>query len=73
MRSVADKLRKATRDSTKQLSVDERIEQAFRLGDDDLKAYADARGISLTLARNEIAQRRRAGRRPSGAADGRQR
>lgn len=69
MRSVADELRRKTRESEQLLTSDERLQRAFQLGDDDLAAYARARGISVSLARTEIVQRRRIGRRPSRAAD----
>jgi hypothetical protein len=69
MRSTADALRAATRAAAAAESPAERVAQAFRLGDEDLRAYAEARGITLRAARLDIVRRRAAGRRPSASAD----
>lgn len=69
MRSVADGLRQATRAAAMRLTAEERVEQALRLGDDDLRAYAASNGITLHAARIEVARRRCAGRRPSTSAN----
>ena len=69
MRSIVDGLRHLTRTSAARLTPEERVEQALRLGDDDLQAYAASNGITLHTARIEIARRRRAGRRPIASAN----
>jgi hypothetical protein len=65
MRSVADELRDEARRRDAALSPEARIELALRLGDDDARALAVARGISVAAARAEIARSRRLGRQPS--------
>jgi hypothetical protein len=65
MRSVADELRDEARRRDEALSPEARIELALRLGDDDARALAVARGISVAAARAEIARSRRLGRQPS--------
>ena len=67
MKSVADGFRQGTRTSAAHLTTGERVEQALRLGDDDLRAYAASKGITLAAARIEVARRRSVGRRPSAA------
>ena len=69
MKSVADGLRQVTRAAAAHLTTEERVEQAFRLGDDDLRAYAASQGITLEAARIEGARRRSVGRRPSTSAN----
>lgn len=69
MKSVADGFRQATRASAADLTSEQRVERAFRLGDDDLRAYAASKGITLDAARIEVARRRSIGRRPSTSAN----
>ena len=69
MRSVADTLRQMSRESALKLTPAERVDQAFRLGDEDLKTFADAKGITLDDARAQVIRLRSAGRRPSACAD----
>ena len=65
MRSVADLLRDGTRRETGELSPEARVQLAFRLGDGDLEALREARGLSIAHARAAFARSRRHGRRPS--------
>jgi hypothetical protein len=67
MRSVADSLRDETRQQTRRLSPEARLERSLALGDEDVQALCDARGVSAPEARAIIARSRRAGRRPSRA------
>lgn len=69
MKSVADCLRQVTRASAAHLTTEERVEQALRLGDDDLQAYAASKGVTLDAARLAVARRRSVGRRPSTSAN----
>lgn len=69
MKSVADSLRKATRVSAAQLTTEERVAQALRLGDEDLAAYASSKGITFLAARLDVARSRSVGRRRSKSAD----
>jgi hypothetical protein len=65
VRSVADDLRHDTRRQTGALTPHARVELALALGDDDARALAAARGISLPAARAVIVRSRRLGRQPS--------
>lgn len=69
MRSVVDELREETRRRVERLSPTARIDLALELGDADVAALGDARGISAEAARTIIAGSRRAGRRPSRCHD----
>src|SRR5690242_8307604 len=65
MRSVADDLRRAGRASFERLTVSERVELVFRLGDDDSAMLAAAAGISPEAARRRLAAQRARGRQRS--------
>jgi hypothetical protein len=66
MRSrVAEDLRDDTRARVLELSVDERIELAFRLGEEELENFASARGLDRDTALRILRRQRRAGRRYS--------
>jgi hypothetical protein len=67
MRSVADSLREQTRRHMLALPPGARIQRALALGDDDVKAMCDAKGITVDAARAVMARSRRLGRRPSSA------
>jgi hypothetical protein len=67
MRSVADALRDATRRQTAALSPEARVARALALGDDDVAALCESRGVSVAEAKAIIARTRRVGRRPSQA------
>ena len=65
MRSVADELREDTRRRAAELTPEERVNLALRLGDADVAALSDARRITPAEARRIIAASRRVGRQPS--------
>ena len=66
MRSrVADEVRQATDRDIMEMSIDERIELAFRLGDEAVRTLAAARGISLEEAHRILEREKRRGRRYS--------
>lgn len=65
MRSVADDLRKETREATLRLSFEERLEQAFRLGEEGLEMFQKAQGVDRKTAIRLLQRRRQAGRTPS--------
>jgi len=65
MRSVADSLREDTRRRASELSPEARLEQALALGDADVAALSEARGITAAEARKVIARSRQQGRRRS--------
>jgi hypothetical protein len=65
MRSVADDLRDELREETSRLTVQERIEQALRLGERGLEIFQKANGLDRETALRELQRRRQAGRRPS--------
>jgi hypothetical protein len=70
MRSVADDLRDNTRDADAALTAEERVDRAFRLGDDDLAAFADAHALAPERARHALTRRRHHGRRFSACIAG---
>ncbi len=65
MRSVADDLREELRDEVNQLSVQQRMELALRLGKRGLEAFQKANGLDRKTALRELQRRRQAGRTPS--------
>jgi hypothetical protein len=65
MRSVADDLRKEAREETLKLSPEERLAQAFRLGDEGLEMFRQAQGCDRETAIRLLQRRRQAGRTPS--------
>jgi hypothetical protein len=67
MRSVADTLRDATRRQTADLPPEARVALALALGDADVNALCESRGISVAEAKAVIALSRQVGRRPSQA------
>jgi hypothetical protein len=69
MRSVADALRDETRRRAAALTPEARITQALELGEADVAALREARGITEAEARVVFARGRRSGRRPSRAHD----
>lgn len=70
MRSVADDLRLETRGDVAWRTPAERVELAFRLGEDDVALLCAARGVSRDEAKHIIARSRAVGRRPSVLARG---
>ena len=69
MRSAADDLRDELRRRTATLDPAARIELALSLGEQDVTALAEARGISREEAKRVFARARAAGRVPSRCAD----
>lgn len=65
MRSVADDLRDELRQTTRDLSIDERLELAFRLGEEGLEAFRQAHDLDRETAIRVLQRRRQAGRTPS--------
>ncbi len=50
--------------ATRALSIDERVELAFRLWDDGCRTYADIHGVSLEEAATRLSANRQIGRIP---------
>ena len=50
--------------ATRALSIDERVELAFRLWDDGCRMYADVHGVSLEEAATRLSANRQLGRIP---------
>jgi hypothetical protein len=69
MRSVADSLRRDTLRRDLALTPDERVAQAFALGEADVRALSETRQIGASDARRLIKQTRALGRQPSVAND----
>jgi hypothetical protein len=65
MRSVADELRQWDREAVEALSIEERLELAFALGDEGVAAFCAARGISREEGIRLLQRQRQAGRTPS--------
>lgn len=65
MESVADELRKRDREAIRQLSSAERIELAFKLGEEDLALFCQHQGVDRETGIRLLQRRRQAGRRPS--------
>lgn len=66
MRSrVAEKLRGELTADVLKMTVDERLELAFRLGDEAVADYARANGVDEETARRILMRQRHAGRRRS--------
>ena len=65
MHSVADDLRDRLRQETRQLSTEERLERAFRLGEEGLEMFRQANGLDRETAIRLLQRRRQAGRTPS--------
>jgi hypothetical protein len=65
MRSVADDLRDELREEINRLSVAERLDLAFRLGEEGLELFRQANGLDRETAIRLLERRRQAGRTPS--------
>jgi hypothetical protein len=65
MHSVADDLRDRLRQEIRQLSIEERLEQAYRLGEEGLEMFRQANGLDRETAIRLLQRRRQAGRTPS--------
>ena len=68
MHSVADELRRDTAARVAQLSVQERIELAFSLGDADLDLYIKTSGKNRDEALRDLRAQRARSRTPSRSA-----
>lgn len=66
--SVADALRRATREQSLALSAEERVALARRLGQEDVARHAASHGLSMDEARRRLRAAGRVGRRPSCAS-----
>jgi len=67
MRSVADALRRESRDRVLALDAEARLALALRLGTEDAHLLSAVRGVSLRDAERAIARTRSHGRVPSAA------
>ena len=65
MASVADGLRRSQRTRMAALSVAERVEIAFELGDADVEVFCAAQHLPAADARARLRRARGVGRRPS--------
>jgi hypothetical protein len=70
MDSVGDCLRRETALAVARLSPDERMALSLRLGDDDVSAYVEVHGATISQARAAFRRSRRVGRIPSPSHDG---
>ncbi len=69
MKSVASDLRARTDAEIRRMSPAERLELAFRLGDDAVKSLQASRGVDRQTAIRLIERRRQATRQPSACLD----
>ncbi len=65
MKSVASVLRARDADAVRALPLVERLELAFRLGDEDLEAFRATHGLDRRTAIRLLERRRQATRQPS--------
>jgi hypothetical protein len=65
MRSLTDKPRYLDRESLRALSPQERIELAFKLGDEEIAEFCEAQGVDRETAIRLLQRHRQAGRIPS--------
>jgi hypothetical protein len=71
MRSrVAEELRHELTADVSKMTVDERLELAFRLGDEAVADYASANGVDEATALRVLTRQRHAGRRRSRCHEG---
>lgn len=71
MRSrVAEEVRDEQTADVLKMTPDERLELAFRLGDEAIADYASANGVDEETARRVLTQQRHAGRRRSRCHEG---
>jgi hypothetical protein len=67
---VAEELRQELTADVSKMSVDERLELAFRLGDEAVADYASANGVDEATALRVLTRQRHAGRRRSRCHEG---
>jgi hypothetical protein len=65
VKSVADDLRAEQQEKMRHLSVQERLDLAFRLGEESLELFRQANGLDRKTAIRLLQRRRQAGRTPS--------
>lgn len=71
MRSrVAEDLRHELTADVQKMTLDERLELAFRLGDEAIADYASANGVDTETARRVLTRQRHVGRRRSRCHEG---
>ena len=70
MGSVADELRRQTREEVLGMSVPERFAWAFRLGEEDLQMLQASLGLDRHAAIRHIRRQRQHGRQRSGCMEG---
>ena len=64
MESVADELRKRDREAILKLSFEERLELAFKLGEEDLALFCQHQEVDRRTGIRLLQWRRQAGRQP---------
>ena len=69
MITILEQLRRDDVGDALALSPSERVDRAFRLGEEDLAIFRGARGLSHAEALGELARRRRRGRRACSALE----
>ena len=69
MDSVADELRRKTREEVLAMSAQERFELAFRLGEEDLQTLQASLGLDRDAAILQIQRHRQQGRQRSGCME----
>ena len=69
MKSVSSTLRERTAADMRRLTPAERVELAFRLGDEAIESFSAARGVDRRTAIRLLERRRQATRRPSACLD----
>ncbi len=69
MKSVASDLRARTGDEIRRMSPAERVELAFRLGDEAIESFRATHGLDRRTAIRLLERRRQATRRPSACLD----
>jgi uncharacterized protein YoaH (UPF0181 family) len=64
MESIAARMRSRDRQIVAAMSVQERIDLAHRLGDEDVEVFRQSQGISASEAIARLRRQRQRGRRP---------
>ena len=65
MRSVLDELRTRDREEFRRLSLPERLDLVFELGEADLALFCQSKGVDRETGIQLLQRRRQTGRRPS--------
>lgn len=69
VKSVAATLRERDAEDVRNMTPDERLALAFRLGDEDLESFRATHGLDRSAAIRLLERRRQATRRPSACLD----